>query len=161
MAFVEEQKLGTVWMKLMYIIAGSAALLIPGLSMFKTPENNFIYFMIGFFFFLLAIYLLVFESKAQVRIDTQGIHYKYWPIVWNWRLISWREIENLDIKNVNPINDFGGWGYRFGRKGSGIILNSDKALYITRKTGKPFVITTSKPEAMRAEIEHRNAEIFV
>jgi len=161
MAFIEEQKLGNVWMKVLYIFASLFALVIPGLKMFETSGNQFIFFMIGFFFFLLGVYLLVFESKAQVRIDTQGIHYKYWPIVWHWKLISWRDIENLEIKNVNPLNDFGGWGYRFGRKGNGIIMGSDKALYITRKMGKPFIITTARPETMRIEIENQHAEILV
>jgi hypothetical protein len=53
---------------------------------------------------------------------------------------------------MSPLTDFGGWGYKFGRKKTGIILGGDDAIYITKTNAKVFAISTLKPEAARSAI---------
>ena len=81
-----------------------------------------------------------------MRLDSKGIHYKYRPIIWNEKTIPWKEVKNIQVKSVSPLSDFGGWGYKLGfkQKGTGIILSGDHALFITRKIGKNFTITTNR-----------------
>jgi hypothetical protein len=101
-----------------------------------------------------TLYFLLLNGTAHTRIDTQGIHYKYFPFVRKWKLINWNQIKRVTIGNVSPLSDFGGWGYRFGGKKKGIILSSGKAIIIQLDTGKTFVITTRMPDQAKREIEH-------
>jgi hypothetical protein len=100
------------------------------------------------------VFLLLFRASAQTRIDSVGVHYRYFPFVPKWRCIAWREVKQIAIKSVSPLSDFGGWGYKFGRKKRGIILTGDHAIYITQQNDKVFAITTDKPEQARHAIAH-------
>ena len=107
-----------------------------------------------------ALYFLLVNGQAHTRIDTQGIHYKYFPFVRNWRTIAWEEITKVEIKSINPIGDYGGYGYRWGRKGKGIVLAGDRAILIHLKTGKNFVLTTENEQGALRELQHYAPDIL-
>ena len=54
---------------------------------------------------------------------------------------------------MSPITDYGGWGYRWGRKGKGIILAGDKAIVISLMKGKDFVLTTQQEQGALRELQ--------
>lgn len=157
MAFIESQKIDLAWAKVLYILSCGGCLILAGQGILEhaTTENMLI--LIGLFLFIIAIYFLVFEMKAETRIDTQGISYKYWPMVPKWKLIPWREIESTEVRKITPLTDYGGWGYKFGKSGGGIIL-SDEALIIKRKGKKNFVISTRQSARLQNEVAKHQSE---
>jgi hypothetical protein len=148
MVFNESQKINNLGIKVMF-----ASTLVPIYFILYKEVNERGGFTQGdvmewsvLFLFLVLVYLLVFESKATLRIDFSGIHYQYKPIIWKEKTIVWNDIESLEVKAVSPLSDFGGWGLKFGfgKKGMGIILSGDHALVVTKKSGRKFTITTSR-----------------
>ncbi len=63
----------------------------------------------SFFFFLLLLVLL-FSAHLDLKIDQEGISFRYFPFVLRWRTFRWEEIEELELKKIRPLRDMGGWG---------------------------------------------------
>src|SRR5688572_29132153 len=42
---------------------------------------------------------MILSIKLEVKIDDQGIHYRFRPIKWRWQLISKEEIETFSLEN--------------------------------------------------------------
>ncbi len=159
MAFTETQKINQLLFKLIYIVSTAATLSVVVGTSIVSGKTTDLFLILGLVVFLVIIYFLVFDSKAETRIDTVGISYRYWPLIREWKTIPWQNIEKLEIKKINPLSDYGGWGYRFGQRSKGIIL-SKEALIITRKNAKSFTISTKKVQQMRDEIKHKHAELL-
>lgn len=61
---------------------------------------------------------------------------------WPRKLIPLDNIRSVQVIDVNPTRDFGGWGWRWGGNGrSGVILRAGEAIEVSRSTGKRFVVT--------------------
>lgn len=61
---------------------------------------------------------------------------------WPRRLIPLGDIRTVQVIDVNPTRDFGGWGWRWGGGGrSGVILRAGEAIEVTHSSGKRFVVT--------------------
>ena len=89
-----------------------------------------------FLSFFIAIYFLVFTIPVLTQITQRGIEVKYRPWIWNWKVFPWHDIKSVTEENVDPIGDFGGWGYRFTFKGKrGLIMGNGPAVKIEMKSG--------------------------
>jgi len=94
---------------------------------------------------------LFFVLQLRTQIDKQGIHYGFFPFRRNLKLIPWRDIQSCEVVQYNPLRDYGGWGYRFGRKGKALNIRGNKGIQIEFVGGKKLLIGTQKPqEAQRA-----------
>lgn len=56
------------------------------------------------------------------------------------------DVVGVDIVNVDPISDFGGWGIRWMPGRFGIIMRGGNALRLIRRSGSSFVISLPEPE---------------
>lgn len=70
--------------------------------------------------------------NLQWKIDESHFSYKMRPFHFKWHHIPLKEIEKIEVLTINPLKEFGGWGYRFG--------NSEK--HIQSRERKSF---TSSP----------------
>ena len=123
-------------------------------------QGSLIWTMTIFLLFMIGTYFLVFELPALTRITQRGIELKYRPWIWNWKVLAWHDIKSVTEETVNPIGDFGGWGYRFTFNGKrGIIMGNGHAVKIELKSGKVFVLTTNrKAELLRSVSGFLNEE---
>lgn len=61
---------------------------------------------------------------------------------WPRKLIALDGIRSVQVIDVHPTRDFGGWGWRWGGNGrSGVILRAGEAIEVTQSNGKRFVVT--------------------
>lgn len=90
-----------------------------------------------------GIHLLIFIHPSYVRIDSLGIHYKAFPFVPKEKSILWKQVNSVSIVNVEPLTEFGGWGYRsVPNSKKGIIMKGGPALRIESSVyKKPFYLT--------------------
>jgi hypothetical protein len=58
----------------------------------------------------------------------------------------WEDIESLELKRINPLREFGGWGLRYGKLGTAYTTRGRYILHIVQKTGKPINLTIVHPE---------------
>lgn len=158
MQFQEEQRIGNVGFQIFYGLSSLPPFFIMGNELKKASSedayNEALFALIGIVILFIGLYFLLFRTAAKTRIDSVGIHYRYWPIIFNWKTIQWSEMISIEVKKYNALNDFGGWGYKFGRKKSGIVLGGDKAIFIEKVKGKTFAISTFKAEAADAAITY-------
>ncbi len=157
MAFQESQKMNR-GLRMVVLFA-----MIPGLFIVgKALVDDYTTETLVAFLVMLVVFVLIFaifiNGQAEIRIDSQGFHYKYFPFVPSWKVIPWTEITEVKITPINPLTDFGGWGYRWGRKGKGIILAGNRAIVISKAKGKNFVFTTQQEQRALRELQHYAAE---
>lgn len=151
--FFEKQSLGASAVKWLFIVTTVISLVVVFFTLYGNSSNReLILTMVFFFLTMAAVYFLVFALPALTRVSQRGIEVQYRPFIWNWKVFAWHDIKSLKMQAINPIGDFGGWGYRMSFKGKrGIIMGNGSALRIETKEGKVFVLTTNrKTELMRA-----------
>lgn len=81
-------------------------------------------------------------SYWRVTADRRGLTVRSmlgWPRV----RIPAEDIAAVQVVEVNPLGDFGGWGYRWAGGGrSGVVMRAGEAIEVTRRrSGKRFVVT--------------------
>ena len=104
----------------------------------------------------LPISLLFLFSKLETRINEEGIHARFLPILCRWRKYTWSEIKKVSTRDCNPLIEYGGWGYRIGIMGQGhaMILSGRKGIQIELKNGKKMLIGTKRDEDAQKIIDH-------
>lgn len=88
---------------------------------------------------LVFVVLLMGSLKMTVRVNRQGIFFKYIPFHFSEQFIPWEKIHEWELIKVNAITDFGGIGIRYSRTKKGFIINSKAGLEI-RKTDKRIIV---------------------
>jgi hypothetical protein len=63
------------------------------------------------------------------------------------------DISATRVVDVNPLVDFGGWGWRWGGGKTGIVIRAGEAIEITRISGKTLVITVDDATTAVALLE--------
>ena len=97
---------------------------------------------------VLVVVLLLVSATATWRVsaDRRGLIVRSalgWPHV----IIPADDIRQVNVIAVNPVADFGGWGWRRDVAGrSAIIMRAGPAMQVTRASGKRFVITVDDAE---------------
>lgn len=100
----------------------------------------------------LSAFLLIL--RLYTRIDSEGVHYRFFPFHFRWRTISWAEISKKEIRQYSPWSEYGGWGMRWGKSGWAYTISGKSGLQLILKNNKKLLIGTSNPEAVSNVINH-------
>ncbi|OKI01196.1 hypothetical protein A6A06_20455 [Streptomyces sp. CB02923] len=80
-------------------------------------------------------------AGVRVTADHRGLTIAS-PFVPRPRLrIPLARMEEAGVQQVNPLRDFGGWGYRIRSGRSGVVLRTGEALALRLTNGRVFVVT--------------------
>lgn len=58
-------------------------------------------------------------------------------------LVASADIVSVEVVEVNPMGEFGGWGLRAAPGRTGVVLRSGEAIEVTRRDGRRFVVTVA------------------
>ena len=123
--------------------------IVKGVQVGDSPAPNAVLVVL---FIAMCISLWVtFSLKLEVWIDQDGIHYRFFPVIFKNRLISKAEIQRYEIRKYNPILDYGGWGIRrgFGRKwGKAYNVSGNSGLQLYLTNGKKVLFGTQRSQAI-------------
>jgi hypothetical protein len=111
---------------------------------------------------ILLIALLLFSLKLKTRIDDIGIYYRFYPIHFTYRVITWNEIATCYVRNYNAIFEYGGWGFKSSlrrKKGKSFTVKGKIGLQMELKNGKKLLIGTQKKEEIQRVLDNYNAKI--
>ncbi|MCC2593925.1 DUF1648 domain-containing protein [Tessaracoccus sp. OS52] len=98
---------------------------------------------------LLAL-LMVLLTVFRVRVDETGLTVRA-AVGWPGIHIARQEIRSAEVVRVNPMGEYGGWGWRFSpTHGQGVVLRTGDALRVTRTDGRPFTVTVDDAETAAA-----------
>lgn len=150
MKFNETQRFNRPWH---YVIYALVCLLTIGVSIgvyifanksIESAIAGFVAFGIVSFFW--------FSMRLETQIDSEGVHYRYFPFHRKTRLLRWEDIEAINVTQYSPFSDYGGWGLRFKLFNFNDILmnvSGNKGIRVELKSGKKFMIGTQ--EEIQAE----------
>jgi len=143
--FEETQKFRQAWLWILMIVSTLFAILVPFLAIGKDLklEDAVILILVPG-----SVFVLFYILSLKTRIDTEGIHYRFFPFHFREKTISWSKVEMGEVIKYNPIGDFGGWGIKYGRKGKAYNVSGNMGLYLTLKNKKRILIGTQRPEEM-------------
>ena len=90
---------------------------------------------------VLVLALLGATLSARVWVDRRGLTVRS-PFGWPAYTVALGEIAAVQVVEVSPLRDYGGWGWRLGRRGRpGVVFRAGPALSVTRGDGRRFVVT--------------------
>jgi len=119
-----------------------------------TSDNMLIIISVLIVGMMTAILLFFLNSTLITEIWSDGIRYKFPPIIRRTRQIILHDISSASVMKYNPVLEFGGWGWRkrlLSRKTAYSVTGSI-GLRITLKSGHQIVIGTQKQEEMKRAV---------
>lgn len=157
--FRENQKFNQVWLWVVLlslsggVIAGIAYSLYQQLYLgyqLGVSDNLLILTSVLALLLAAAVNWLILSGKLEVEINSKEIRYRFFPFVWNWKVIKEKEIEKYEVKKYNPIMEYGGWGYRWKpRHGKALSVKGNEALLLTLRNGKTLLLGTQRPDEVK------------
>ena len=93
--------------------------------------------------------------RLDTRIDSEGVHYRFFPVQPRMKTITWDRISAAQVRQYSPIGEYGGWGIRVGIFGKGMAFNvsGDMGLQLEYDGVKKFLIGTQKPDELTSAVE--------
>lgn len=83
----------------------------------------------------------------RVRVDAGGLLVRSLPLGWPRVRIRPDEIERVQTPHVEPLSEFGGWGWRWApARAFGVVTRSGPAIDVLRRDGRRFVVTVDDAE---------------
>jgi hypothetical protein len=98
---------------------------------------------------LIVLFLLL---RLDTKVDTEGVHYRFFPFQLNYKLIKWDELEKAYVRQYKPIYEYGGWGIRGWGKDKARNVSGNMGLQLEMKDGDRLLIGTQKPEEMEKAV---------
>jgi hypothetical protein len=112
----------------------------------------------GLIWFLLIGFGIIFPAlllgaHLTVEVRTDGIWLRFFPFHGRMWRIGKGEFYRHEAITYRPLNDFGGWGIRYGPKGTAYNVSGNRGvmLYFSRK--KTIMIGSQRPEELDRAIE--------
>lgn len=84
--------------------------------------------------------VVTFFSGVRIRADETAVSISLAPF-WGKRM-RWSDITAVDIKEVRPFEDFGGWGIKGSQKREGLLLSAGetRSVKFTLRDGRRYLV---------------------
>ncbi|WP_053923947.1 hypothetical protein [Streptomyces chattanoogensis] len=90
---------------------------------------------------LVAAVVIGAIASVRVTVDRRGLALASTLVPYPFRRIPLDRVEEATSRRVDPLTDFGGWGYRTCPGRSGLVLRSGDGLVLRLTNGREFVVT--------------------
>ncbi|RKQ89197.1 uncharacterized protein DUF1648 [Mycolicibacterium mucogenicum 261Sha1.1M5] len=101
---------------------------------------------------LVVVVLTVTCMRFNVRIDERGLEARSfvgWPVM----RVPAEQVVTVEVGDIHPFGEFGGWGWRLSVDGKiGIVMRTGEGIRVTRRTGRPLVVTIDDAESAAAAL---------
>ncbi|AYF96967.1 DUF1648 domain-containing protein [Protaetiibacter intestinalis] len=96
---------------------------------------------------VLLLAMCAIGTVWRARVDAGGLTVRSAPFGWPRVRIPVDEVAAVTTGHVEPLSDFGGWGWRWAPGGGfGVVSRSGEAIQVTRRDGRRFVVTVDDAE---------------
>jgi hypothetical protein len=102
---------------------------------------------------VVLVFFIFRMMKLETVIDEEGVKCRFKPFQKKFKTFLASDIARYEVKKYNPIMEYGGWGIRYGRKGTAYNVRGNKGLYLELKNKKNFLIGTQNPDSLRHAME--------
>ncbi|MUU77731.1 hypothetical protein GN138_04685 [Winogradskyella sp. HL2-2] len=92
------------------------------------------------------------------------MHYKFFPFHWSFKVIKWKDIQNVYVRSYDALGEYGGWGLKGGAfwnksKGKAINVSGDIGIQLILKNKKKLLIGTQKQNDVKNVLASYNNKI--
>ncbi len=92
--------------------------------------------------------VLFWFMKLRLRVSEKGLHYQFFPVHFNERLIPFEDIKSYKARTYSPLKEFGGWGIRFGFESKAYNVKGDKGLQLELTNGRKVLFGSQDYKAL-------------
>ena len=147
--FKEEQRFNQPWIIVLILISILVPIGIIANTYIENPSSYSNSELISTIGFIVLAAGIIFLFKLDTRIDEKGIHYKFFPFHWSFKIIKWDDIDKAYVRTYDPLTEYGGWGIKGGilwnkSKGRAINVSGNIGIQLILKNGKKLLIGTQK-----------------
>ncbi|WP_293744856.1 hypothetical protein [uncultured Pedobacter sp.] len=156
MEFEEQQHLKFWWL---YLLVGVDAIIVLSIVLFDKGGISFTDLKAVYFAPLWAVILpfaiiyLIQQNVLTLRINEEGIYYRYFPFKARLKHLKWDEIAKAHITKYDAFGDYGGYGvkirlwFKFDDKAY-ILNDKDRGLQLEFKNGKKLLFSSNRIDEM-------------
>ena len=162
--YKEEQKFGQPWIWLIFIPLTASSLTFFAFGLHKQlvlgepfgdkpmPDAGLLIVAIFTVLLMVGITLLFYKMKLVVEIRSDGVYFRYPPMINAFRRIGNDEIQRFEVREYKPIREFGGWGIKTGTSNYGKAYNTkgNIGLQLYLKDGTKVLFGTQRRAAIHA-----------
>lgn len=98
-----------------------------------------------------AIFIFILSGNLVTEVWSDGIRYKFPPIIRKMKHIPLSEITSVEVAKYNPIIEFGGWGWRkrlISRK-TAYNVSGKIGMRVIKKNGSQVMFGTRQQDEMK------------
>lgn len=104
---------------------------------------------------MLPVAALLWFIRLETKIDEKAIAIRFIPLINKWKVISWSEITDANIRKYSPLAEYGGWGVKgFSRKNRAYNISGDIGLQLVLKNGNKILIGTNNQEKLKTYLQY-------
>jgi len=118
-------------------------------------NNSLIWSSIISFIVMSTAFIFILNGSLVTEIWTDGIRYKFPPLIRKMRHIPLTEIIEVEVAKYSPIMEFGGWGWRkrlLSRK-TAYNVSGSIGVRVTFKKGSQILFGTRQQDEMKRAVE--------
>jgi len=126
-------------------------------------NNGLIWSSILSFVLMNAVFIFILSGTLLTEVWSDGIRYKFPPLVRKMRHIPLSEISSVEVSKYRPIAEFGGWGWRkklVSRK-TAYNVSGNIGIRVIRNNGSQVMFGTHEQDEMKRAVDkmmNRNPE---
>lgn len=98
-----------------------------------------------------AIFIFILNGHLITEVWSDGIRYKFPPIIRKMRFIPLSEIISVEVSKYRPVAEFGGWGWRkriISRK-TAYNISGRIGMRVIKKNGSQIMFGTRQQDELR------------
>lgn len=118
-------------------------------------DNGLILSSIFTFLVMSAAFIFILSAKLTTEIWSDGIRYKFPPLVPRMRHIPISDMVSAEVEKYRPIVEFGGWGWRrkLLRRKTAYNVSGRIGIRVTKKDGYQILFGTRHEEEMKRAVK--------
>lgn len=106
--------------------------------------------LLAFFFALWASLHALLTRPARVTLDPQWLRVRWGPFR---RDIALAHIEQVEVRPINPLAEFGGWGWRYARGGWAVVTaHARRGVRLTVRNAPPFTLAIERADELAGQL---------
>ena len=156
--FYEIQRFRNPWIKysvaglsigfILFFIPGAMKQLVYGQPWGNKPVSDATLIAVGIFVLaiMFALCFFFFNLRLITLVNSQGLWIKLFPLT--KQMIPFREIVHCKPTTYNAMQEFGGWGIKYGKRGKALTIYGNKGVELTLKNGQVLLVGSQRPEQL-------------
>ncbi|AKB18286.1 MULTISPECIES: DUF6141 family protein [unclassified Methanosarcina] len=158
--FREVQKMDQVWVRLVVGVPAFVSWYGAYQQLFlRRPFGNNPapdWMMLGLLLVLGVLFPFFFYSlKMITEVRKDGLYVRFFPLHFSFRFFPLAIIQSYEVMTYSPIRDYGGWGIRYGLKGTAYNAKGNRGVLFEFEEGgkvKKLMIGSQVPEKLSEAI---------